>query len=69
MESKTPEELADDVIKIMKRKYTYRDMTDREEEIAYSVYLAGHAEGYHSRDTEIADLKKQLNKAQDPYAE
>ena len=69
MESKTPEELAADVIKINTRKDTYRDMTDREEEIASSVYLAGHAEGYHSRDTEIAELKKQLNKAQDPYGE
>ena len=64
MTDKTPEEQA--------REHANDNVSlfdgDYEQEIRERLILAW-LRSYHSRDTEIAELKKQLNKAQDPYAE
>lgn len=64
MTDKTPEEQA--------REHANDNVSlfdgDYEQEIRERLILAW-LRSYHSRDAEIADLKKRLAKAQDPYGE
>ena len=62
MTDKTPEELAMKYAAERSRAIDDGDST-------YYDLLDTWLEGYHSRDAEIAELKKRLAKAEDPYGE